>query len=210
VKKKGYYGPKNEFLAAKMKAERREKGKTVRGYEFLKKQEQKKGEKKNKRDSEPSQKSFYDRFFSGEVETTEEGEILDPFEPVIDDLSDQEDPPEESDLEDSDLEEELPQKKKDKFEKKKTEDKKEKGGKKKETEKEKEKTTTVYSSAQAKYQQKIDKKKEKERERKRQHNQLMRNISNRKKKRDHMMKKTKKGQPNLNTQMKYMLQKLEK
>lgn len=44
-KKAIYRGPRNEFLDAKNREERKKKEKLIRGYEFMKKQEEKKNRK---------------------------------------------------------------------------------------------------------------------------------------------------------------------
>jgi hypothetical protein len=58
-KKAIYRGPRNEFLDAKNREERKKKEKLVRGYEFMKKQEEKKNRKafdqRKDRDTLPNQ-----------------------------------------------------------------------------------------------------------------------------------------------------------
>ena len=101
-------------------------------------------------------KSFYDRYFSGEVEVTEDGDIIDPYEEQVEkgggDASEV-------------IDEELSSEESVHLESKNEKSEKVKEGKNKKT---------LYSNAEEKYQEKIRKKKERETEKKKRHSKIMR------------------------------------
>jgi flagellar motility protein MotE (MotC chaperone) len=106
------------------------------------------------RNQETPSRSFYDRYFAGEIEVTEDGEIHDPLEDGVDER------------ENTELSVSTSDKKERSSHKREKKEKEEGGGEK--TKK------SALTEAEQKYKEKVKEKEDKERDKKRKHSQLMR------------------------------------